>query len=113
MPTPDPNDNILDNVIGVDVPVPVSEPKKEPIMADVPPLMHEQNLSRIAQAGATAGENAVTFNTILHLSYEADRKMVSMVEALGVREVTSQSGQLGIPNAAQQGSAGVNVPGSK
>ena len=39
------------------------------------------------------------FGKILDLSYEADRKMVSLVESLGVREVTSQSGQTGVPLA--------------
>jgi hypothetical protein len=72
-------------------------------LADVPANIHQQCLSRLSSAGATAHEHFVTFNKILDLNYEADRKMVSLTQALGVREVTSQSGQLGIPNAAQQG----------
>jgi hypothetical protein len=68
---------------------------------DVPNNIHEQNLSRIASAGAIHAEHVVTFSKILDLSYEGDRKMVSLVESLGVREVTSQSGQLGIPGAAK------------
>jgi len=74
-------------------------------LADVPANVHQQCLARLSSAGATAHEHFVTFNKILDLNYEADRKMVSLTQALGVREVTSQAGQLGIPNAAQQGSA--------
>lgn len=72
-------------------------------MADVPASVHEQTLSRLSSAGALAHENFVQFSHILDLKYETDRHMVSLVESLGVREVTSQSGQLGIPNAAQSG----------
>ena len=68
-------------------------------LIDVPANIHQQCLARLGQAASTAHENFVTFNTILHLAYEADRKMVSLVEALGVREVTSQSGHTGIPLA--------------
>ena len=66
---------------------------------DVPPSIHEQALSRLSGAGAQAYEHFVQFNKILDLNYEADRKMVSLVQSLGVREVTSQSGQTGIPLA--------------
>lgn len=66
---------------------------------DVPASIHEQCLSRLSGAGTLAHENFVQFSHILDLSYEADRKMVSLVESLGVREVTSKSGQAGIPLA--------------
>lgn len=69
-------------------------------MADVPALMHETGLSRIHGAGVSAHEHFVQFGKILDLSYESDRKMVSLVESLGVREVTSQAGQKGIPGSA-------------
>ena len=78
-------------------------------LQDVPANIHQQCLARLSSAGATAHEHFVVFNKILDLNYEADRKMVSLVQSLGVREVTSQSGQLGIPNAAQQGSAAGKV----
>ncbi len=67
---------------------------------DVPPSIHEQCLSRLSGAGTLAHENFVQFSHILDLSYESDRKMVSLVESLGVREVTSQAGQKGIPGSA-------------
>lgn len=59
--------------------------------------MQEQNMSRLASAGVSAHEHFVTFGKVLDYSYERDRKMVSLVESLGVREVTSASGQAGIP----------------
>jgi hypothetical protein len=68
-------------------------------MATVPTNIDEQNIARIASAGASAHEHFVQFGKILDLAYEADRKMVSLVESLGVRESTSRSGQLGIPIA--------------
>ncbi len=46
-----------------------------------------------------------TYSKILDYAYEADRKMVSLVESLGVRESTSKSGQIGIPIAGA-GAAG-------
>jgi hypothetical protein len=68
-------------------------------MADLPPSIHEQHLTRLGAVGIMAHEHNQQFNKILDLEYEADRKMVSLVESLGVREVTSKSGQLGIPQA--------------
>lgn len=70
-------------------------------MATIPAEIHEQNLSRLSGAGATGYEHFIQFNKILDLNYEADRKMVSLVQSLGVREVTSQSGQSGIPLAGK------------
>jgi hypothetical protein len=69
-------------------------------MAQIPTALHEQNLGRLASAGLQAHEHFVQFGKVLDLSYEQDRKMVSLVESLGVREVTSQSGQTGIPGSA-------------
>jgi hypothetical protein len=62
--------------------------------------VYEQNRARLLSAGASAHEHFVQFGKILDLAYEADRKMVSLVESLGVREVTSHSGQIGVPIAA-------------
>ncbi len=71
----------------------------------VPKNLDQQNLARIASAGATGHEHFVMFGKILDYAYEADRKMVSLVESLGVRESTSKSGQIGIPLA------GAGAPG--
>ena len=59
----------------------------------------EQNQARLLSAGASAHEHFVQFGKILDLSYEQDRKMVSLVESLGAREVTSRSGHEGVPIA--------------
>jgi hypothetical protein len=69
-------------------------------MADVPVSLHEQALARLSGSGAAANEHFVQFGKVLDLSYEMDRKSVSLVQSLGVREVTSQSGQKGIPGSA-------------
>lgn len=82
------------NVLG-----PVSGAGGSEEMATVPTNIDEQNIARIAAAGASAHEHFVQFGKILDLAYEADRKMVSLVEALGVRESTSKSGHLGVPLA--------------
>lgn len=62
--------------------------------------MQTQIMTRLGLAGALAGEHSQQFNKILDLNYEMDRKMVSLVQSLGVREVTSKAGQNGIPNGA-------------
>lgn len=97
MPEPDPTDEVLDNVVEIDI-----NSQDEETTMPVPEALHEQNLGRLASAGASAHEHFVQFGKILDLSYEQDRKMVSLVESLGVREVTSASGQAGIPKAGAQ-----------
>lgn len=86
-------------------PIPVPVETGDTTMAQVPPCIHEQSLARISSAGTVAHEHFVQFGKILDLAYESDRKMVSLVESLGVREVTSKSGQVGIPMAAAQPAA--------
>ena len=101
----DTTDNVLDNVVEIGVSEDCIDPCDEPESSKgdssmaVPAEIHEQNLARLAGAGAQAHEHFVQFGKILDLSYEQDRKMVSLVESLGVREVTSQAGQTGIPLA--------------
>lgn len=68
-------------------------------VTEVPSTIHQQSLARISQAGTSAHEHFVTYGKVLDYAYEADRKMVSLVESLGVRESTSKSGQQGIPGA--------------
>lgn len=72
-------------------------------MATVPAEIHEQILTRLAGAGAIHGEHVVTYSKILDLNYETDRKRIDLVQATGVREVTSKSGHLGIPIAGGGG----------
>ena len=66
-----------------------------------PEQMQTQIMTRLGLAGALAGEHSQQFNKILDLNYEQDRKVVSLVQSLGVREVTSAAGQQGIPSAAK------------
>lgn len=117
---PNPNDRILDNTIEVVIGVlddsfvspgdgtgsddsDVETPNHGDNDMAVPSEIHEQNLARLAGAGAQAHEHFVQFGKILDLSYEQDRKMVSLVESLGVREVTSRSGQVGVPGSVVGG----------
>ncbi len=75
-------------------------------MATVPTNIDEQNVARIASAGASAHEHFIQFGKVLDYAYESDRKMVSLVESLGVRESTSKSGHLGVPIAGAGAAAG-------
>ena len=77
----------------------------EAVDVTVPRNLDQQNVARIASAGATAHEHFVMFGKVLDYAYESDRKMVSLVESLGVRESTSRSGHLGVPIAGA-GAAG-------
>lgn len=99
-PTPNKDDNILDNVIEIEDSLEEKEESKMPV--EIPEAIAKQNMGRLAAAGLQSHEHFVQFGKILDLSYEQDRKMVSLVEALGVREVTSASGQAGIPAGARQ-----------
>jgi hypothetical protein len=72
---------------------------------DVPDGIQQSALARLSGAGTLAHENMVQFAHILDLKYETDRHMVSLVESLGVREVTSRSGQAGIPIAGAEAGA--------
>jgi len=74
------------------------ESMSEPVT--VPSNLDQQNVARIASAGASAHEHFVNYGKILDYAYESDRKMVSLVESLGVRESVSRSGQTGMPMAA-------------
>jgi hypothetical protein len=81
--------------VTLEIPV-VTKEESEMALMDA---IAEQNGGRLLSAGASAHEHFVQFGKILDLAYEADRKMVSLVESLGVRESASQAGHLGIPNA--------------
>jgi hypothetical protein len=67
---------------------------------EIPRAIEEQSASRVLAAGSLANEHSQSFSKIIDLNYEMDRKSVSLQQALGVREVTSKSGQIGIPMAA-------------
>ena len=96
---PNPTDDVLDGV--VEIPNPVTSDPGDQTMAEpvIRTEIYEQNRGRLLSAGASAHEHFVNYGKILDYAYEADRKMVSLVESLGVRESTSQSGHLGMPIA--------------
>lgn len=91
-------DVVLPGPVEIVATTPTGESQME--VADVPLNVHSQALSRLSSAGASAHEHFIQFSKVLDLSYEQDRKMVSLVESLGVREVTSHAGQQGIPIAS-------------
>lgn len=68
--------------------------------AEVPEAVAQMGLSRLMDVGQLAHAHNQQFNKILDLSYEMDRKMVSVVQALGIREITSKAGQKGVPGSA-------------
>lgn len=66
---------------------------------EVAATLAELGIARVHATGAAANEHFVTFNKILDLNYEMDRKITSLRDSLGVREVTSKAGHYGIPLA--------------
>ena len=95
-PTPNRDDNILDNVIEIEFNSQDDDGDKE-MATEIPAAIHQQNLGRLASAGLQSHEHFVQFGKVLDLSYEQDRKTVSLVQSLGVREVASSSAQKGVP----------------
>lgn len=103
VPTPNLSDNILDNIVEV-LDSPSTPEERNCHMAECERSeIFEQNRGRLLSAGASAHEHFVNYGKILDYAYEADRKMVSLVESLGVRESTSKSGHLGMPIAGSAG----------
>lgn len=64
---------------------------------EIPVALVEQALSQQLAVNSQLAAHNQEFNKILNLNYERGRDIVSLRESLGTREVTSQSGQLGIP----------------
>jgi hypothetical protein len=65
--------------------------------------LHEQVMARIGAAGSLAQEHSVSFAKALDYSYLIVRDIPTLAASLGVREVTSRSGQQGIPIASTIG----------
>ena len=68
MPEPISGDVIIPDHVSV---------SKDGVMAEVPAALHEQNLGRLASAGASAHEHFVQFGKILDLSYANCRTTIS------------------------------------
>ena len=60
-------------------------------MADTPANIHEVTLGHLESAMERAHEHFIQFAKTQDYAYEQDRKMVSLVQALGVREVASKN----------------------
>lgn len=70
---------------------------EEMAATEIPQALVEQAMGRQLSTNSLAADHNQEFNKILNLNYERGRDIVSLRESLGTREVTSQSGQLGIP----------------
>jgi hypothetical protein len=77
-------------VILVGVP-PVSEsPAKEKVMDPALQAIMNQNMGQLAQSGIVAQNNFITVAKAQDLDYLEGKRLVSLDEAVGVREVQSQ-----------------------
>ncbi len=61
----------------------------------MPQEMSELSMSRVAAAGAHSHEHFMQFGKMLDFSFEQDRKIVSLAQGLGVREVASRTPSMG------------------
>ena len=52
--------------------------------------IHEQNMSQLGQVGVIAQQNFVTVTKAADYGYLQDKDLVSLAEAVGVREVSSR-----------------------
>ena len=57
--------------------------------------MHEQNMSQLAQVGVIAQQNFVTVSKAADYDYLQGKALVSLAEAVGVREVASEKNPAG------------------
>jgi len=78
---PDPNDNTLEIETGEEMP----EPSQQAMNA------HEQNMMQLSQSGVIAQNNFITTTKAQDLDYLEGKRMVSLEEAIGVREVASKT----------------------
>lgn len=53
--------------------------------------MHEQNMAQLAQSGIIAQNNFITVSKAQDLDYLEGKRLVSLEEAIGVREVASKT----------------------
>ena len=81
MPPPD------DGVVQVPVPNSSTEGESEMALAD---NLHEQNMSALGQSGIVAQNNFITVQKVVDYDHIEQKRMVSLDEAVGVREVQSE-----------------------
>lgn len=81
----------------VTIPVSVSSPKEEPQMA-LADNLHEQNMAALGQSGVVAQNNFITTQKVVDYDHIEQKRMVSLDEAVGVREVASRESMAGKPS---------------
>ena len=67
-------------------------------MADQAVQAHEQNMAALAQVGVALQHHFASYQKVLDLDYAEGKRIVGMVEAMGVREVASKTVPAG-PNS--------------
>lgn len=82
-----------DTSVDVSIPLPDDNKKDDEIMSE----LHEQNMGQIAQLGVqlqqtgiVAQNNFVTAQKLLELDFLEQRRMITLEEGVGVREVASK-----------------------
>ena len=76
---PDPNDNTLEIELEAEMP------------SEQAANAHEQNMMQLSQSGVIAQNNFITTTKAQDLDYLEGKRIVSLEEAIGVREVTAKS----------------------
>jgi len=74
---PDPNDNTLEIELEEEM--------------DAAQQAHQQNMAQLAQSGVIAQNNFITVSKAQDLDYLEGKRIVSLEEAIGVREVASKT----------------------
>lgn len=77
------------------VQVPVSQGENE--MAGQADNLHEQNMATLGQSGVIAQNNFITVQKVVDYDHIEQKRMVSLDEAVGVREVASRESMQGKP----------------
>src|SRR6056297_3319139 len=86
----------LDPVIGDGVvTLPSFEEKKA--MNEQAQMLHSQNMSQLGQTGIVAQNNFVTVAKAFDYDYLENKRMVTLDEAVGAREVASRESMAGKP----------------
>ena len=75
-------------------------------MAENSEMLHEQNMSALAQIGLALQQHFASYQKVLDLDYAENKRLVGLVEALGVREVASKTVPAG-PNTTAAKTGGV------
>ena len=60
--------------------------------------LHEQNMATLGQSGVVAQNNFITVQKVVDYDLIEQKRMVSLDEAVGVREVSSREAMAGKPS---------------